>query len=327
MSSLQSFQDSPALQFCQGLAGGSSTLLVRTPTPNRLILIALVSGMALLALPSQASAQDASEAPLGDVARSFRKRPASAPSAINVDDDNLSKAMDEAAARHASGASPVFALDAQKNDPLKKSFALSSPDVTCSLNFTAKTPSPFSDPLLLDDLPRAELAKLDGPATIDGDSLQVSMHNGTAWELREVVIGLTLVRQSTPAEASSINQARLVPAAGFSANASASQNLQDSYQKQPDVTMLLHVKGSAAPSSTATFRTPLNFALFPDQEWHWAIVRAKGIPPPVPPELTTMMQSEAASQPAAATPEATKLAPLTPSPSNKPPSSLDTATH
>ena len=57
--------------------------------------------------------------------------------------------------------------------------------------------------------------------------------------------------------------------------------------------MLLHIKGSAAPSTTATFRTPLNFALFPDQEWHWAIVRAKGIPPQPPPEMTTLMQSEA----------------------------------
>ena len=276
----------------------------------------------MLALPSRASAQEGSEAPLGDVARSFRKKPA-AQAVINVDDDNLSKAMDDAAARHAAGASPVFALDAQKNDPLRKSFALSSPDVTCSLNFTAKTTSPFSDPLMLDDLPRGELAKLDGPATIEGDSLQVSMHNGTAWELREVVIGLTIVRQSEPVEASSINHARIVPAAV------GSQNVQDSYQKQPDVTMLLHVKGSAAASTTATFRTSLNFALFPDQEWHWAIVRAKGIPPQAPPELTTLMQSDAASQPTAATPEAgTKALPLPTLPApNKIPSNPESATH
>jgi hypothetical protein len=300
------------------------------PTPNRFTLVLLVSGILSLALPSRAFAQDGSEASLGDVARSFRKKPSPVQSVINVDDDNLSKAMDDAAARHAAGASPVFALDPQKNDS-KKSFALSSPDVTCSLNFTAKTTSPFSDPLLLDDLPRAELAKLDGPATIDGDSLQVSMHNGTAWELREVVIGLTLVRQSVrqsaPNEASSINLARIVPAAGFPAN--ASQNIQDSYQKQADVTMLLHVKGSAAPSTTATFRTPLNFALFPDQEWHWAIVRAKGIPPQAPPELTTMMQNEAASQPSTAAPAeaGTKTSPPIPSPSNKISSSPDAATH
>src|SRR5947208_1321945 len=129
--------------------------LVGTPTPNRLILAQVLLGITLLALPSHALAQEASEVPLGDIARSFRKKPAPAQAVIDVDDDNLSKAMDEAAARHAAGTSPVFALDPQKNDS-KKTFALSSPDVTCSLNFTAKNTSPFSDPLLLDELPRAE---------------------------------------------------------------------------------------------------------------------------------------------------------------------------
>jgi hypothetical protein len=281
---------------------------VRTLTPSRFLRTLLLSGILSFALSPRLSAQDASDAPLGDVARSFRKKTAPTPTVIHVDDDNLSKALAEAAARRASGAS-VFSLDAQKNDaqkndPLKKRFDLSSPDVSCSLNFTAKTASPFSDPLLIDDLPRAELAKLDGPAIIDGDSLQVSMHNGTAWDLREVVIGLTIVRQSVPSEAASINQARIVPA--------GMQTDQDSYQKQPDVTMLLHIKGSAAPSATVTFRTPLNFALFPDQEWHWAIVRAKGIPPQPPPELTTLMQNEA-SQPLSAPPAPeTKLPPSRP---------------
>ncbi len=293
-----------------------SQLPVRSLRPNRLILVLLVSGIPLLALPSRALAQD-TDAPLGDVARSFRKKPA--PAEAVIDNDNLSKVVDDAESRRAAGASPVFSLD-----PGGKSFHVSSPDVTCSLSFSAKTTSPFSDPLMLDELPRAELAKLDGPATIDGDSLQVSMHNGSAWELREVVIGLTIVRQSAPAEASSsFKQARIVPAV-----AAGTQNVPDSYQRQADVTMLLHVKGSAAPSTTATFRTPLNFALFPDQEWHWAIVRAKGIPPQAPPELTTMMQSEATGQPPPAPPDAgTKLSPLVQSPSNKTPSSADQATH
>jgi len=266
---------------------------VRTPTPNRLILILtlalLLSGAVLLALPSRAVAQEAADAPLGDVARSFRKKPAPAEAVINVDNDNFSKVVDDAESRRAAGAAPVFSLV-----PPNKGFHVSSPDVTCSLSFsaTAKSSS-FSDPLLLDELPRAELAKLDGPATIDGDSLHVSMHNGTSWELREVVIGLTIVRQSALVESSSsFNQARIVPAAGFSAVKSGSQTVQDSYQKQPDVTLLLHVKGSAASSTTATFRTPLNFALFPDQEWHWAIVRAKGIPPLAAPEVTMRMQTE-----------------------------------
>ena len=59
------------------------------------------------------------------------------------------------------------------------------------------------------------------------------------------------------------------------------------FQKQADTTILLRIKGSAAPSTTAIFRTSLNFALFPDQEWHWAIVKAKGIPPQAAPVSTT----------------------------------------
>jgi hypothetical protein len=214
--------------------------------------------------------------PLGDVARSFRKR--IAPSETVIDNDNLSRVMDDAESKHVGGGSLVFSLD-----PAGKNIQVSSPDVTCSLSFSSKTSALISDPVMLDELPRSELAKLDGPATIDGDSLQVSMHNGTAWELREVVIGLTIVRHPNPGDTVSYyGPARIVPAvAGGSA-----QPLQDSFQKQPDVTVLLRVKGSAGPAATALFRTQLNFALFPDQEWHWAIVRAKGIAPPPLPDAT-----------------------------------------
>ena len=126
----------------------------------------------------------------------------------------------------------------------------------------------------MDELPRSELAKLEGPATIDGDLLQVAIHNGTSWELREVMIGLTIIRRPETS-AGYLWPARIVPAVA----GSSERQVQDSSQKQPDVTLLLRVKGSAAPSATALFRTSLNFAMFPDQEWHWAIVRAKGIPP------------------------------------------------
>ncbi len=241
---------------------------MRTLAPNRLILALLVSGLFLLSLPS-AIAQDAGDTPLGDVARRFRKKPAA--SEVVVDNDNLSKVVADAESRRAAGSSLVFSLD-----PAGKTFRVSSPDVVCSLSFSAKTSSLLSDPLMLDELPRTELAKLDGPATIDGDSLQVTMHNGTAWELREVVIGLTIVKRPEPGSAASnFGQARIVPAAAVG----GPQQAQDSLQKRPDVTLLLHVKGSAAPSATAIFRTSLNFALFPDQDWHWAIVKAKGIPP------------------------------------------------
>ena len=250
--------------------------------------------MLLFALPPCLPAQDAGDAPLGDVARSFRKK-LRRPSEVVIDNDNLSKVVDDAESRHAAGSSPVFSLD-----PAGKSFHVSSPDVSCSLSFSAtKTSSLLSDPLMLDELPRTELAKLDGPATIDGDSLQVSMHNGTSWELREVVIGLTIVKRLEPGSAASnFGQARIVPAV-----AGSPQQVPDSFQKQPDVTLLLRVKGSAAPSTTAIFRTSLNFALFPDQDWHWAIVKAKGIPPQPPPDAT-MTPPRGPDQPAAAAPDA-----------------------
>ena len=105
-------------------------------------------------------------------------------------------------------------------------------------------------------------------------------------DLREVVIGLTIVKRAEPGEnASYFGQAQTVPAV-----AGIAPQLQDSLQKQPDVTFLLKVKGSAAPSATAIFRTPLNFALFPDQEWHWAIVKARGIPPHVSPAAEASMR-------------------------------------
>jgi len=249
----------------------------------------------MLALPPCLTAQDAGDTPLGDVARSFRKKPAA--SEVVVDNDNLSKVVSDAESRHVAGSSPVFSLD-----PAGKSFRVSSPDVTCSLSFSAssKTSALLNDPLMLDELPRGELAKLDGPATLDGDSLQVSMHNGTSWQLREVVIGLTIVKRPDPGSAASnFGQARIVPAV-----AGAPQQAPDSFQKQPDVTLLLKVKGSAAPSATAVFRTSLNFALFPDQDWHWAIVKAKGIPPLALPDAATMAQPESPVQPAVAAPDA-----------------------
>jgi hypothetical protein len=141
------------------------------------------------------------------------------------------------------------------------------------------------------------------------------MHNGTAWELREVVIGLTILRRPVAVDsASSYGPARIVPAAagGFASP------VQDSFQKQPDVTVLLRVKGSAAPSVTALFRTQLNFALFPDQEWHWAIVRAKGVPPQIPLDVTTTQTQQVPVQIPSTLPSAANLqaAPSAPTSSN-----------
>jgi hypothetical protein len=281
---------------------------VQTPTTIRLTIALLVAGILLLALPQRVRAQDdPNEAPLGDVARSFRKKVAT-PEEVVIDNDNFSKVVEDAESRRASGSTMVFSLD-----PGAKSFQVSSPDVSCSFSFSAKTSSLLSDPIALDELPRSELAKLDGPASIDGDSLQVSMHNGTAWELREVVIGLTILRRpGTGDTAASYGAARIVPAV---ADGSAPP-VQDSPQKQPDITILLRVKGSAAPSATALFRTQLNFALFPDQEWHWAIVRAKGVPPQPAAETTATQLDQVPGQLPVLplTDPVMQTAPLTPAP-------------
>jgi hypothetical protein len=264
------------------------------------IKLLLISGILLLTLTPCAFAQDdPGETPLGDVARSLRKKLAS-PEAV-IDNDNLSKVVDDAESHHAAGTSMVFSFD-----PGSKNFRVSTPDVTCSLSFTGKTSSLLADPIELDELPRNELAKLEGPATIDGDSLQVSMHNGTSWDLREMVIGLTIVRRRDPADASYHGSARILPVA-----ASEGSSQEQSGQKQPDVTLLLRVKGSAAPSATAIFRTPLNFSLFPDQDWHWAIVRAKGIPPQDPAaDTTARLEQEALQSPSALPTISPRVSPL-----------------
>jgi hypothetical protein len=245
---------------------------VSTPKEIRLLLTLLLSGLffGLLLLPDKAEAQeDSTDVPLGDVARSLRtKKPASAE--VVIDNDNFSEVLAEAENKKPAGSTMVFSLE-----PGGKDFQVSSPDVSCSFSFSAKTSSLLSDPAALNDLPRSELAKLDGPATIDGDTLQVSVHNGSSWDLREVVIGLTILRRSDASGSSSYGQAHIVPAA---ATGSSHEDLNSS-QKAADTTVLLRVRGAAPPATTAQFRTQLNFALFPDQEWHWAIVRAKGVAP------------------------------------------------
>jgi hypothetical protein len=189
-----------------------------------------------------------------------------------IDNDNLSQVVDDVESRHLGTAS-IFSLDVSGTGQ-----QVSSPDVTCSLSFSAASSSQLSDPAMLNELPPNELAKLDGPATIDGDSLQVTVHNGSAWELREVLIGLTVVKHpGSGQDAAYVGKAKVVPAV-----AGTSETMQDSFEKPADTALLLRVRGAAAPSATAIFRTSLNFELFPDQEWHWAILKAKGVPPPVP---------------------------------------------
>ena len=157
---------------------------------NKVHLAVLVAiTLVATALPASLAAQsDENSIPLGDVARALRKSKAVPPATETViDNDNFSQVMAQAESQKAKGI-VHFSVQATGRD-----VQVSSPDVTCSLSFNAQGPL-LPDPLMSQDLPRNELAKLDGPATINGDSLQVTVYNGTAWNVKEITVGLTILR-------------------------------------------------------------------------------------------------------------------------------------
>jgi hypothetical protein len=238
-------------------------------------LLPLVWLLLGLALPLCVFAQsDGNEVSLGDLARSLRKQK-EAPKQTVIDNDNFAQFMDEVESRKLKPGSLLFSFD-----PLGKDFKVSSPDVTCSLSFSGENTSLLSDPYIAQDLPDSELAKLDGPAVINGDTLQVSVFNGTAWNLKEITIGLTILRRPE-VDTAYYGSAKLLPAVVGPSPVVP--------EKRSDLTVLYHLKGTAAPLATTVFTETLGAVLGPDQDWHWAIVHAKGVPPPpVPPELPPM---------------------------------------
>ena len=208
------------------------------------------------------------EVSLGEIARAARRaKPAEAPKADDpnvIDNDNLAIMMDKAESARLNG-KPVFAVD-----PIAKAFRMVSPDGSCSLSFDARSAAMVDGAYIASDLPQDELLKLEGPATIHDDVLEVSVHNGTAWELKEIVVGVTVL-QSQPTRPE-IQPARLVlPVDSGSA------------EKLPDLTVLYHLKGSSIPNSTSIFQGTLGGNFGDDfgnkKDWHWSIVAARGIPP------------------------------------------------
>jgi hypothetical protein len=233
---------------------------------HRKLLLPLVLILLGVYVPVCGVAQsDSPEPSLGDLARQYRKGKAVPEHAV-IDNENLHQVMDEVQSRKLNG-SLLFSLDGAA-----KKFQVSSPDVTCDLSFSASATSLLSDAYAPQNLPEGELAKLDGPATITGDTLQVSVHNGSTWSIKEITVGLTILRSS---EAGTVQRgsARLVPAAETTTLLS---------EKHADSTVLYHLKGSAAPLSTTVFHETLGVAPGRDQDWHWAIVQAKGVPAPKP---------------------------------------------
>ncbi len=227
-------------------------------------------------------AQD-DEVPLGDIARAYRNsKPHDLTSVI--DDDNLVPMMDKAETERLEG-KPVSSIKSGI-------FTTVSPDGSCSLSFDSRSVNPTATVYIATDLPQDEVLKLEGPAVIQNGEFAVSVHNGTHWDVKELVVGITrLQAQATP------------PEYRF---ATLNSTQASSAQKVRDPMTLYHHRGSVGPDSTAIFHAPIDRVAPDAQDWHWAIVGARGIPPAAqgllrsqilsPPSLTSPSQSSTSSQ-------------------------------
>jgi hypothetical protein len=227
----------------------------------------------MLLLSASAHAQDASpdvvpddqnQVPLGDVARNLRKTNPQ-PQQV-IDDDNLSQVIAHDELQHKSTPGLRYVMEGGDKD-----FHMSAPDVTCSLAFTANARSLLSSQYAQMELPPADLPKLHGPATIEGDALTVSLFNGTDWHVSEISVAVTVVQKPTQASGG--------PFAGAASQIETSPEALVRPEKNPDSTFIFRMRAAAGPWATTVFNAPLNGDLAPGQEWHWAIVQARGYPP------------------------------------------------
>jgi hypothetical protein len=256
--------------------------------------------MCLLSAAVPLCAQD-DDVSLGDLARSVRKtKPAESQPEV-IDNDNIAIMMDKAEAERLDG-KPVFSID-----PSGKTFRMTSPDGTCSLSFDANAAALVTSPYVASDVPEYELAKLEGAAAVHDGVLEVTLHNGTNWELKEIVVGVTLLNQP----AAALQPARLVTATDIQSDA-----------KLPDLTTIYHMKTAAPADSTKIFRAVVSDDLSQAKDWHWALVSARGVPPadpiaapsevsgtPVQPSVIAVQPTASPSQPgvSSAPPNATPV--------------------
>ena len=237
------------------------------------ILLVLPVMLAVLA-PLRAAAQDdPNDAPLGDVARTLRKKTPSTQQVI--DDDNLPQVMEqvEQADSRRGAASALRFLMAGEG----KGFRLSVPDATCSLSFTPNVKSLLSSQYSEMDLPPQQVTKLQGQATIEGDALALPIFNGTDWHISELDVALTVVRKRGTRDPFGLEE----PLAGNGEDSgTASDPLQQVRpEKKPDVTLIYRMRAAAPPWERSVFSAPVDVDLAAGDEWHWAIVQAKGYPP------------------------------------------------
>lgn len=232
---------------------------------GRRFLLLLVVGATLV--PARLLAQDdPNDVPLGDVARNLRKK---APTKPVIDDDNLSQVMQEADSRKGFGSSLRFLMAGDLSG-----FRVSAPDVTCNLSFSSNVKSLLAGQYSEMDMPASELARLEGHASIEGDSLNVSVHNGTDWHVSEIAVAVMIVRKSVANAAAGEGVSNLETATAEGARPPEVQT-----DKKPDTTVIYRMRAVGVPWSVTTFSARLQSELGAGSEWHWAVVQARGYPP------------------------------------------------
>lgn len=244
--------------------------------PSGIRLLLLIALLAPLGAIRAAAQDDPDQMPLGDVARNLRKK--APPTKPVIDDDNLPQVMQQADSHDESG--PGFRFLMSRDS---QGFRVSAPDVTCSLAFTANVKSLLSGQYDQMDLPPTEMAKIEGKAVVEGDALTVPVFNGTQWHLSELAIAFTVVKKARTGvvpwnqEGTSSASGDVTPLFAREIGADAFQQVRP--EKRPDVAVIYRMRASALPWSNAVFSAPLKLELDPSEEWHWAIVQAKGYPP------------------------------------------------
>jgi hypothetical protein len=263
-------------------------------------IVFALAAFALLAAHSFAQTDDPNDTPLGDVARNLRKK--NPPVQPVIDDDNLSTVMKQAESHKSANSAWKFLTGMGE-----KSIQVTGPDVNCSLSYTANAKSLLSRQYAQMDLPADDMVRLEGPATIDGNTLAVAVFNGTNWHVSEVDVALTVIKKANQSS-SPFDFAGFAPAAN--AETAPSQESDFRSQKNADATVIYHMRAAAAPSATTIFNAPLAEEVEPGEEWHWSIVEAKGYPPEnyLATAMPTVTQTSSAiavgqSQPVASLPQ------------------------
>lgn len=203
---------------------------------------------------------------LGDLAREVRKSHPAQPATVYTNEDIpqwSNEVVWKSAATIAPQAAPMVQADGDL--PTASPIKMRSEDVECSFSFRAQSmlPRGKTEPAAVSPLPASEVAKLEGTASIWGDTLDVSIHNDTGWALREVTVRLLPGIRAADSKLAHSHAAEHSGAADLVAE---------------DAGRLLDLRLSAEPHTATISSEPLAQSLS-GQEWSWEIVQAKGIPP------------------------------------------------